>query len=315
MKPPGKRGLAAPGRVHNAAPAGAFVESILTVKAMQSWSRAQQHAGKRIAFVPTMGALHEGHLSLVRLAKTKADLVVVSIFVNPTQFDRPEDLERYPVSLEADCALLLKEGVDAVYIPDRAGMYPDGFATFVNVVGPLSESLCAMARPGHFRGVTTVVAKLFNAVKPDVAVFGQKDLQQALIVSRMISDLDFDIELVVGPTLREVDGLAMSSRNRRLSPEQRRSALALPRGLEKANRLFQDGERNSVALTTAVSEEILLEPETEVDYADVIKLTGFQETDFADDGSVLAVAAFFGGVRLIDHIHLGGKPLPVELDD
>jgi len=290
------------------------VESIITAKAMQAWSDAQHRAGRRIAFVPTMGALHEGHLSLMRLAREKADVVVASIFVNPTQFDRPEDLERYPVSLEADLDLLTKSGVAAVYLPERTAMYPDGYATFINVVGPLSESLCAMARPGHFRGVTTVVAKLFNAVRPDVAVFGQKDLQQALIVARMIGDLDFGIEMVVGPTLREADGLAMSSRNRRLAGPHRRAALALPRGLEKANQLYKEGERSSITLTVIVAEEILAELDAEVDYTDVINLDGFREVEHAEGSCVLAAAAFFGGVRLIDHVHLGGPALPVVLD-
>jgi pantoate--beta-alanine ligase len=291
------------------------VESIIRPSDMKAWSRARHREGERIAFVPTLGALHEGHLSLIRLARSKADRVVASVFLNPTQFDREEDLEKYPSSLEADLALLTQEGVDVVYLPERGTMYPDGYATFVNVVGPLSETMCAMARPGHFRGVTTVVAKLFNTVEPDVAVFGQKDLQQVLIIGRMIGDLDYGIELVVGPTVREVDGLAMSSRNRRLSPAHRQSALALPRGLEKANRLFKDGERNAHALSMVVSEEILVEPETDLDYADVIKLDGFVEVEHADEGCILAAACFIGGIRLIDHIHLGGKMLPVMAED
>lgn len=292
------------------------MESITTAQAMQAWSRRAIAAGQRIAFVPTMGALHEGHLSLVRLARTKADVVVASIFLNPTQFDREEDLVKYPSSLQADLDLLGKEGVEAVYLPDRAAMYPDGYATFVNVVGPLSESLCAMARPGHFRGVATVVTKLFNAVRPDVAVFGQKDLQQALIIGRLVADLDFGIDVVIGPTVREADGLAMSSRNRRLSPEQRQAALAIPRGLELANQAFRNGERSSMALSNILAEEILGEPGTQVDYADVIKLEGFEPVEQATDrGCILAVAAFVGEIRLIDHIHLGGAALPVATGD
>ena len=215
------------------------MDQFTTAKDQLAWSRAKRRAGSTIAFVPTMGALHEGHLTLVRQARSKAALVVVSIFVNPTQFDRPEDYEKYPITLEQDLAMLAKEGVDAIYLPTAASMYPNGYATFIDVVGPLTDKMCAIARPGHFRGVTTVVAKLFHAVEPDVAVFGQKDLQQVLIINRMISDLDMPIELVVAPMVREADGLAMSSRNRRLDAAHREIALALPRGLERANREYR----------------------------------------------------------------------------
>jgi pantoate--beta-alanine ligase len=290
------------------------VDQLTTAKDQLAWSRAQRRAGKTIAFVPTMGALHEGHLTLVRQARAKADVVVVSIFVNPTQFDRPEDFEKYPITREQDLALLATEGVEAVYLPTTAAMYPDGYATFVEVVGPLTDKLCAMARPGHFRGVATVVAKLFNAVRPDVAVFGQKDLQQVLVVNRLITDLDFAIELVVAPTVREADGLAMSSRNRRLDKAQREIALALPRGLERANRAYKLGETDAAKLSAIVAEELLQHEGTELDYADVVKLSGFAETERADDGCVPA-AAFVGGVRLIDHVHLGGTAIPVAVDD
>jgi len=291
------------------------VDQLTTAKDQLAWSRAKRRAGSTIAFVPTMGALHEGHLTLVRQARQKANLVVVSIFVNPTQFDRPEDYEKYPITLEQDLALLAKEGVDAVYLPTAAAMYPNGYATFIDVVGPLTDKLCAVARPGHFRGVTTVVAKLFHAVEPDIAIFGQKDLQQVLIVNRMISDLDMPIELVVAPMVREADGLAMSSRNRRLDAAHRDIALALPRGLERANRAFKQGETKAMALTTLVAEELLQHEGTDLDYADVVKLAGFEETEYADDGCVLAAAVFVGGVRLIDHVKLGGPAIPVTLDD
>jgi pantoate--beta-alanine ligase len=290
------------------------VEQLRTISDQRAWSRARRQAGESIGFVPTMGALHEGHLSLVQLARSRCRRVVVSIYVNPTQFDNPEDLEKYPVTLEQDLALLSAAGVDAVYLPTTAEMYPNGYCTFVEVVGPLADKLCGVARPGHFRGVTTVVTKLFNAVQPDVAVFGQKDLQQVLIVSRMAADLDTGIEVLVGPTVRETDGLAMSSRNRRLSPEMRAKALAVPQGLELANRAFKRGERDAVKLTEHVYNELLVHPGVDVDYAHVVKLPEFSEAELADDRCVLAVAAFIDGVRLIDHVHLGGAALPVKVE-
>ena len=291
------------------------MDQFVSAAEMTAWTRARRREGRTIGFVPTMGALHEGHLSLVRQAQRESDLVVASIFVNPTQFDRPEDFEKYPITLEQDLAMLTAAGVAAVYLPTKEQMYRNGYATFVELVGPLTDKLCAVARPGHFRGVATVVAKLFNAVEPDIAVFGQKDLQQVLIVNRMVQDLDLPIRIVVGPTVREPDGLAMSSRNRRLDARHRQVALALPRGLEMANRAFKAGETSSMKLTTILAEELLQHEDTELDYADVVSLDGFSEVDTADERCVMAAAAFVGGVRLIDHVHLGGAPLPVALPD
>ncbi len=262
--------------------------------------RERRHAGARIAVVPTMGALHRGHLALVERARAAvgpAGTVVATIFVNPTQFDNPDDLAKYP-------------GCDALFLPEAAAMYPDGFCTFVETVGPLTDKLCAVARPGHFRGVATVVAKLFNITQPDVAVFGQKDLQQVMIVQRLISDLDFPIELVVVPTVREADGLAMSSRNRRLSAEGRRKARGIPAGLEAARRAYAAGERSSLKLAEHVYDELLSEDGVEIDYCDVVDLRGFAEADTATGTCVLAVAAFIDGVRLIDHVALDGPAIP-----
>jgi pantoate--beta-alanine ligase len=291
------------------------MQQFTTISDMRAWSRAHQRAGTTIGFVPTMGALHEGHLSLVRQAKRGAGVVVVSIYVNPTQFDNPEDLAKYPKTLEADLALLAKEGVDAVFLPTDALMYPDGYATFVEMVGPLTDKLCAVARPGHFRGVATVVTKLFGAVLPDIAVFGEKDFQQVLIISKMVNDLNLPVEIQVGQTLREADGMAMSSRNRRLSKESREKALGLPRGLELANRAFKDGERSSMALIEFVANELLVHEGVELDYCDVVRLRGFEEVQQAEMGCVLAAAVFVDGIRLIDHVHLGADPLPVALDE
>ncbi|MBA3686266.1 MAG: pantoate--beta-alanine ligase [Planctomycetes bacterium] len=285
-----------------------------TIADQRAWTREQRQAARTIGFVPTMGALHEGHLTLVRQAKKSCATVVVSIFVNPTQFDRPEDFDKYPNTLAQDLALLEQEGVDAVFLPTKEELYPNGFATFVEVVGPLTDKLCAIARPGHFRGVSTVVAKLFNIVQPDVAVFGQKDLQQVLIVGRMVQDLDIPVRIEVGLTKREPDGLAMSSRNRRLSPAARKVALSLPRALELANRAFKSGEHTSLTLTNCVGEEILTNEGTDLDYADVIKLDGFKEVEFADEGCILAAAVFVDGVRLIDHVMLGGPSIPVIIE-
>lgn len=281
---------------------------------MRAWSREQRKAGRTIGFVPTMGALHEGHASLLRAARSECDVVVASIFLNPTQFDDPGDLESYPQSLAEDLAICRQAEVAAVFTPDREGMFREGHSTFIEVVGPLSDKLCAMARPGHFRGVATVVAKLFNIVEPDRAFFGQKDLQQALIISRMAADLDSGVEITVCPTIRARDGLALSSRNRRLNDEMREKARALPRGLEKANRLFSSGETDSNQLLEVVATELLVYPGVDVDYVHVIKLSSFEEVDEAGPGCVLAAAAIIDGVRLIDHVLLGGPPLPIDLE-
>jgi pantoate--beta-alanine ligase len=290
------------------------VEQLTSIEAQRRWSRACHAGGRQVAFVPTMGALHAGHLSLVAKAKESGGAVVVSIFVNPTQFDNPDDLARYPVTLDQDLALLAAAGVDAVFLPTAQEMYPNGFATFVEVVGPLTDKLCAVARPGHFRGVATVVAKLFSIVAPDIAVFGEKDLQQVLIISRMVGDLNLPVEIRVGATLRDPDGLPMSSRNRRLSPEGRAKALSLPRGLELANRAFKQGEVKSLRLTEAVYNELLVHEGVEVDYCDVVSVRGFEEKEHADDSCVLACAAFVDGVRLIDHVLLGSGPIAVALE-
>lgn len=281
---------------------------------MRAWSRAALRAGHRTAFVPTMGALHAGHRSLMERARTLADRVVVSIYVNPTQFDNPEDLAKYPKTLESDLAMCREAGVSAVWTPDTAEMYPDGYCSFVEVVGPLTDKLCAVARPGHFRGVCTVVTKLLGVIRPDIAVFGQKDLQQALIIDRMVRDLALGTEIVVAPTVRDPDGLAMSSRNKRLTPAMRAKALALPRGLEQARRAYRAGQTTSAKLIEIVAEEVLVHEGVDLDYCDVVTLKGFAEAEFADDACVLAAAMFVDGVRLIDHVPLAGEAIPVAVD-
>ncbi|MCS6970134.1 MAG: pantoate--beta-alanine ligase [Planctomycetota bacterium] len=291
------------------------MEVLVPIADMRQWSRAQLQRGARIGFVPTMGALHAGHLSLVQRARQLADRVVVSIFVNPTQFDNQQDLATYPRTLDEDLALCRQAGVDVVWTPETAEMYPDGYCTFVEMYGPLTDKLCAIARPGHFRGVCTVVTKLLAVVRPDVAIFGQKDLQQALIVSRMVADLNLGVEIVVAPTVRDRDGLALSSRNRRLTPAMRAKALALPRGLELARRAYRGGETESRKLIEIVAEEVLVNEGVDLDYCDVVSLPGFQEAERADDRCVLAAAVFVDGVRLIDHVPLAGEAIPVAIDD
>jgi len=291
------------------------MDQLQTIDDQRAWSRAVHMAGKRIGFVPTMGALHEGHISLIAKARAKSDVVVVSVFVNPTQFDNPEDFAKYPITLDDDLAKLKAAGVDAVFLPTKEAMFPDGYCTFVELVGPLTDKMCGAARPGHFRGVATVVTKLFNIVQPDVAVFGEKDLQQVLIINRMAKDLDIPVEVVVGDTLREQDGLAMSSRNRRLSPASRQKALDLPKGLELARRAYKQGESTSLKLCEFVYNELLIHEGVEVDYCDVISLRGFEEKDIADDTCFIAAASFVDGVRLIDHVHLAGPAISVAIDD
>ncbi len=249
-----------------------------------------------------MGALHEGHLSLVRLARRECPFVVVSIFVNPLQFAPGEDLARYPRREEDDLAALEREHVDAVYMPQAQDLYPPGFSTAVEV-GSVSEGGEGAARPGHFRGVATVVAKLFLQVAPDVAVFGSKDLQQVAVVRRMIRDLDFPLRLVVGETVREPDGLAMSSRNAYLSPAERRLAAAFPRALFEARNDVERGERDTATLTTAVRRR-LAEAGLAVDYVDVIDPDTMSPVREAEPGSAVAAAVRIGRTRLIDNVRL-----------
>ncbi|MFA4944753.1 MAG: pantoate--beta-alanine ligase [Lentisphaeria bacterium] len=279
------------------------MEILRTIPAMQQWSRLQQRLGRRIGCVPTMGALHEGHLSLVRLARQRADVVVVTVFVNPTQFGPQEDFARYPRPFERDCELCRAAGVEALFAPEPAAMYAPDATTWVEE-GALSKPLCGERRPGHFRGVTTVVAKLFNAVLPDVAVFGQKDAQQALVLQRMVRDLNFPVELVIAPIVREADGLALSSRNVYLSADERRRALAISRGLRAAEAAFAAGERAAVALCGGVRAGIEAAG-GRVDYVELRDRGTLAPLAVADRPALLAVAAFFGNTRLLDNVFLG----------
>jgi len=274
---------------------------------MRAASRAARHAGKRLGFVPTMGALHEGHLSLVRAARRAAcDVVAASIFVNPTQFGPNEDLAKYPRSFEHDCELLKSEGVDILFAPTVEEMYPAGAVTWVTVE-ELSSKLDGCSRPGHFRGVTTVVAKLFHIIEPDVAFFGQKDAAQVAIIRRMVRDLNLPLEIAVCPIVREPDGLAMSSRNAYLVPQQRQQALVLYRSLRKVKELADSGERNTGRLIEAGLAEFAKEPSVRLDYFEIVDPETLDSMEEISRGALVAVAAFVGTTRLIDNLRIEAK--------
>jgi len=279
---------------------------IETVRELQELSDAQRAAGRKISLVPTMGALHRGHLALVEAARARADLVWVSIFVNPTQFSDPADLECYPRQLEADLDRCRDSGVDVVFCPTAEEMYPKSAQTHVEV-SALAEPLCGTKRPAHFTGVTTIVAKLLLAAKPRYAVFGEKDYQQLAIVRRMVRDLGFDVEIVGAPTVREPDGVALSSRNARLTTEARQQATVLVRALDEAERAIEAGERGAARLTERVLHELAKSPLARIDYAELRDPDSLAPAPLVLDAPVLlALAVFFpaaekGSVRLIDN--------------
>ncbi len=270
---------------------------------MRSACHVVKRDRKRLGFVPTMGALHEGHLSLVRAAKAQCDAVAVSIFVNPAQFGPNEDFSKYPRTFERDRELLEKEGVDLLFAPSVEEMYPAGPVTYVTVEG-LSEKLCGKSRPGHFRGVTTVVSKLFHIIEPDVAFFGQKDAAQAAILRRMVRDLAIPVQIVVCPIVREPDGLAMSSRNAYLDPAQRTSALVLHRSLMQVQKLFRNGERDAARLVDAGGKIFGAEPSVRLDYFEIVDPDTLDPVQDISRPALVAVAAFVGTTRLIDNIVL-----------
>jgi len=275
-----------------------------TVAEMTAFSEAARARGERIAFVPTMGYLHAGHVALLEEGRRRGDRLVLSIFVNPTQFAPTEDLARYPRDLEGDLGKAAGAGTDVAFVPADAEMYPRGYQTFVQV-RDLEQGLCGAQRPGHFVGVATVVCKLFNIVRPHVAIFGEKDYQQLAVIRRMVADLDMPIEIVGMPTVREPDGLAMSSRNKYLSPEERRRALALSRGLCAARALFDGGERDPTKLVAAAQVEIA-PAVTRIDYVELRDAATLAPIrDRITGPAVVAVAAFVGTTRLIDNRRLG----------
>jgi pantoate--beta-alanine ligase len=274
-----------------------------TISEVRAACRRARDGAKILGLVPTMGALHEGHLSLVHGAKSQCGAVIVSIFVNPTQFGPTEDLAKYPRQFERDCELLEREGVDLLFAPSVEEIYPRGSVTWVTVEG-LSDKLDGRSRPGHFRGVTTVVAKLFNIIEPDAAFFGQKDAAQLAVIRRMVRDLNFPVEIAARPTVREADGLAMSSRNAYLSGEERSRAIVLHRSLEEAEKIFRAGERDSNRLISATRELISSEPNVRLDYLEMVDPESLEPVEIISGKVLLAVAAYVGTTRLIDNIAL-----------
>jgi pantoate--beta-alanine ligase len=280
------------------------MQEIQTAAELRAWSRSTRASGATVGLVPTMGALHEGHLSLVRAARQRGDRVATSIFVNPTQFGPNEDFARYPRTFAADCALLEAEGVEVVFAPAVEEIYQPGASTFVEVKG-LSQRLDGASRPGHFRGVATVVAKLFAAAEPERAYFGQKDAAQVAVLRRMVADLLLPMELVVCPIVREADGLAMSSRNRYLSAEERAESLALSRAVRAGEAAFARGQRSAESIRSAARHELERSPAVRADYVALVDWATLLPVETAAAGHLLAVAAWVGTTRLIDNCILG----------
>jgi len=273
---------------------------VKSVSEMQQLADLWRRDGKVIAFVPTMGYLHEGHLALMRAARKEGDVLVISIFVNPIQFGPHEDYERYPRDLERDLRLAESVNVDVVFAPEVKEMYPDGFQTIVDVT-ELSKPLCGKSRPGHFRGVATVVTKLFNIVKPHVAVFGEKDFQQLVVIRRMVKDLNMDVRIIGHPIVREADGLAMSSRNVYLSPEERKVALRLSQSLKKARHLVAQSILDAREILKAVVSHLCQDDALRLDYAELRDPETLEEVSVVNKPTLLAIAAFVGKTRLIDN--------------
>lgn len=276
---------------------------IKTIEEMKAYVRDIRKKNQTICLVPTMGYLHKGHTDLMRRGRPMADHLVISIYVNPTQFGPNEDLAKYPRDFEMDHRLSEEVGVDCIFYPDNTQMYPDGYATYVNVEG-ITEILCGQSRPTHFRGVTTIVAKLFNIIEPDYAVFGLKDYQQLTVIRRMVMDLNMNVKIIAHPTVREEDGLAMSSRNKYLTPEQRTHALVLINSLNHARDMVRSGNRDAVAVRAAVVEMISSTPDCVLDYAEIVHPDTLACLQKIEDHAVMALAVKVGTTRLIDNMEL-----------
>jgi pantoate--beta-alanine ligase len=276
------------------------MEIIKSIDDIRASLRIQRKNGKIIGFIPTMGYLHDGHISLVIESKSHSNFQVMSIFVNPMQFNDPVDFKNYPIDLERDFILAEKAGIDLVFLPNVNEIYRDRL-TFVDME-LLTDHLCGSARPGHFRGVLTIVFKLFNIIQPDVAVFGQKDIQQALAIQKMTLDLDFPIRIIIAPTIREKDGLAMSSRNVRLTSDERQRSTALHKALRTAGEMIESGERSSEKIISELNKIFIDAAPNRIDYITIARLRDLQPTALINEGSVLALAVFFGSTRLIDNM-------------
>lgn len=281
------------------------MEIFQTVEAFKDYTKAMKAAGKTIALVPTMGALHAGHIALMEAARKAADVVIASVFVNPIQFGPNEDYEAYPCAFSEDCEKLKQVPVDAVFHPEPAALYPEGYATYVAVEGDITNKLCGAQRPGHFRGVATVVTKLLHLARADKAFFGQKDAQQVVVVRRVAVDLNLPVEIVMVPIVREESGLALSSRNRYLSAEEREAALVLSRSLREAEKAFTGGEREAAKLTAMVTAIIEGEPLAAIDYVALYSFPALRAIARVEEPALLAIAVKIGQTRLIDNIILG----------
>lgn len=277
------------------------MKTVNTISEVRAFVQEKRSAGKIIGFVPTMGYLHEGHASLMKAAKAKCDIVIVSIFVNPTQFGPGEDLETYPRDLVRDQNTCEAVGVDLVFAPEATEMYPEGYSTYVDCEGEITKQLCGASRPTHFKGVTSVVAKLFNIVQPDFAFFGQKDAQQVAVIEKMVRDLNMTVKIVPCPIVRESDGLAMSSRNTYLSVEQRKDALVLSQSLEIAKNKIQNGERDANRIKSAIRDHITSSPLAEIDYVSLVDVKTLLPLTVIEDEFLIALAVKFGKTRLIDN--------------
>jgi pantoate--beta-alanine ligase len=282
------------------------VITVTRIGEMKALVRRWKGEGRTVGFVPTMGFLHEGHLSLVREARRRSGATAVSIFVNPAQFGPHEDFSRYPRDLGRDAGLLEKEGIDVLFIPSAEEMYPPGYETYVEV-RDLQDRLCGKSRPGHFRGVATIVLKLLNIVEPDLAFFGWKDAQQVLVLRRMAADLDLGTEIVACPLVREPDGLAMSSRNTYLSPDERRAALVLSRSLGEAETLVAAGERSAEKVIARIRAGIEAEPLARIDYVEAVDMLNLEPVAEIRGDVLIALAVFFGSTRLIDNIRIHAR--------
>lgn len=281
------------------------MEIFQTVEAFKDYTKAVKAAGKTIALVPTMGALHAGHIALMEAARKAADVVIPSVFVNPIQFGPNEDYEAYPRAFSEDCEKLKQVPVDAVFHPEPAALYPEGYATYVAVEGDITNKLCGAQRPGHFRGVATVVTKLLHLARADKAFFGQKDAQQVVVVRRVAADLNLPVEIVMVPIVREESGLALSSRNRYLSAEEREAALVLSRSLREAEKAFSGGEREAAKLTAMVTAIIEGEPLAAIDYVALYSFPTLRAIERVEEPALLAIAVKIGKTRLIDNVILG----------
>ena len=274
---------------------------IKTIEEMKIYSEEQRQSGKVIGFVPTMGYLHEGHISLLERSKKECDITILSIFVNPTQFAPNEDLNKYPRDLERDTELAILTGVNAVFLPEVKEMYPENYSTYVNVEG-LTEGLCAKSRPTHFKGVATVVTKLFNITKARKAYFGQKDAQQLLVIKRMVEDLNMDVEIITCKIIREKDGIAKSSRNMYLSMDQRKEAVVLSKSLDEAKRMIEQGERNANIIKKKIQEMMQESKEADVDYIEIVDANSLKAIEEINGKVLIALAVKFGSTRLIDNV-------------